>query len=62
MQTVRFFEMMIDTIENGVEISKAISDEFNIQLPEDFDLNDSFPMLCEKTGYDVCSFRYEHIN
>lgn len=61
MKTVRFYDMIMDTVENGVETSRQLDVEFRLDLPEDFDLNDAFPMLCEKTGHDVCSFRYEFI-
>jgi hypothetical protein len=61
MKTIRFYDMMIDCIENGVETSKQISHEFNLDLPVDFDLDNAFDMLNEKTGYDIYSFKYEEI-
>ena len=48
-------------MENGVNTTRQISDELRLELPEDFDLNDSFDMLNEKTGLDVYSFRYEQV-
>jgi hypothetical protein len=62
VKTIRFYDMMMDCIENGIETTKAISAEFTVELPEDFDLNDSFSMLEEKTGYkDIFSFRHEEV-
>jgi hypothetical protein len=61
MKTIRFYDMMIDCIENGVETSKQISHEFNLDLPVDFDLDNAFDMLNEKTGCDIYSFKYEEI-
>lgn len=61
MKTVRFYDLMVDCVENGVNTTRKISDELRLELPEDFDLNDSFDMLNEKTGLDVYSFRYEQV-
>ena len=61
MKTVRFYDLMVDCVENGVNTTRQISDELRLELPEDFDLNDSFDMLNEKTGLDVYSFRYEQV-
>jgi len=61
MKTVRFYDLMVDCVENGVNTTRQISDELRLELPEDFDLNESFDMLNEKTGLDVYSFRYEQV-
>lgn len=62
MRTVVFYDMILDCVENGIETTKTIFAEFPIDLPEDFDLNDSFHMLEEKTGYkDIFSFRYKEV-
>jgi hypothetical protein len=63
MKTVRFYDMVIDCIENGVETTRVIQEELRLELPEDFDLDDSFSMLEDKTGHrDIFSFRYEQVN
>ena len=61
MKTVRFYDLMVDCVENGIETTRALTHEFRLDLPEDFDMCDAFPMLCEKTGYDIWSFRYENV-
>lgn len=53
--------MVIDCIEDGIETTKVIQEELKLELPEDFDLNEAFGMLNEKTGCDVCSFKYENV-
>jgi len=62
MKTVRFYDLMVDILENGTFTTEQISSEFTIQLPEDFDLDYAFDMLSGKAGQDVCSFRYEYVN
>ena len=62
MKTVRFYDLMVDILENGTFTTEQISSEFTIELPEDFDLNYAFDMLSGKAGQDVCSFRYEYIS
>lgn len=62
MQVVRFYDLMVDILENGEYTTSQIASEFTIELPEDFDLNYAFDILSEKTGQDVCSFSYNHIN
>lgn len=62
MKTVRFYDLMIDILENGEYTTSQIANEFTIELPEDFDLNYAFDLLSEKTNKEVCSFRYNHIN
>lgn len=62
MKTVRFYNLMVDILEDGEYTTSQIISEFTIELPEDFDLNDAFDILSEKTGQDVCSFRYDNIN
>lgn len=62
MKTVRFYELMVDILENDVFTTEQISSEFTIELPEDFDLDYAFDMLSGKVGQDVCSFRYEYVN
>jgi|SanBayMetagenome_1026888.scaffolds.fasta_scaffold01871_4 hypothetical protein len=60
MKTVRFYNMMIDCVENGINTVRELGAEFRVDLPEDFDLNDAFGILTEKTGYEeIFSFRYE---
>ena len=54
--------MVIDCIEDGIETTKVIQEELKLELPEDFDLDDSFGILEDKTGYkDIFSFRYEEV-
>ena len=62
MKTIRFYDLMVDILENDVFTTEQIASEFTISLPEDFDLDYAFDMLSGKTGQDVCSFRYEYIN
>jgi hypothetical protein len=62
MKTVRFYDLMVDILENGEYTTSQIANGFTIQLPEDFDLNYAFDMLSQKAGQDVCSFRYEYVN
>lgn len=61
MKTIRFYEMTADFMENDVYSTKELTHEFRLELPEDFDLDDAFGILSEKTGCDVCSFRYENV-
>lgn len=61
MKTIRCYDVMIDVLENDVYTTRQISDEFNISVDQDFDLNNMFDILAGKTGLDVCSFRYEEI-
>jgi hypothetical protein len=61
MKTVRFYDMVIDCIENGVETTRQLENELRLELPQDFDLNEAFDMLNQQTGCDVFSFRYENI-
>jgi len=62
MKTVRFYDMVVDCIEDGIETTKVIQEELKLELPEDFDLDDSFGILEDKTGYkDIFSFRYEEV-
>lgn len=61
MNTVRFYDLMVDCVENGIETTRQLAHEFRLDLPQDFDILDAFPILCEKTGYDINSFRYETI-
>ena len=62
MKTIRFYNLMVDVLENGEYTTHQIANEFSLDLPEEFDLNYAFDMLSEKTGQDVCSFRYENVN
>lgn len=62
MKTVRFYDLMADVLENGEYTTRQLSDEFSVDLPEDFDLDFAFDILSEKTGQDVCSFSYQNIN
>ena len=61
MKTVRFYDLMADCVENGENTTRQLANEFSLNLPEDFDISDVFPVLCEKTGEEVYSFRYEFI-
>lgn len=61
MKTIRCYDVMIDVLENDIYTTRQISDEFNISVDQDFDLNDMFDILTDKTGLDVFSFRYEEI-
>lgn len=61
MKTIRFYDMVIDCFENGVETTRQLENELRLQLPQDFDLNEAFDMLNQETGCDVCSFKYENV-
>lgn len=61
MRVVRFYDLMVDCVENGENTTRQLANEFSLVLAEDFDLCDVFPVLCQKTGEDVYSFRYEFI-
>ena len=61
MKTVRFYDLMVDVMENGEFTVAQISSEFTVEMQEDFDLNTAFDILSGKSGQQVCSFRYEYI-
>lgn len=61
MKTVRFYDLVVDIFENNEFTTAQISNEFSIELAEDFDLDHAFDILSGKVGQDVCSFRYEII-
>ncbi len=57
MKTIRFYNMLT---ENVMDNSSIIS-ELRLTMPLDFDLNDMFDVLSQKTGYPIDSFSYETI-
>lgn len=61
MKTVRFYNLFAERMENDVFTSHQMANELMIELPEDFDLDNAFEILTEKTGQDICSFSYENI-
>ena len=48
MKTVRFYDLMVDILENDVFTTQQIASEFTISLPEDFDLDYAFDMPTSK--------------
>ena len=59
MKTIKFFNMFVEKIDNDIISRSAISNEFTIDLPEDFDLDYAFDMLSEKIGQTIDAFSYE---
>lgn len=65
---VRFFDVVIDKLQDGQSSLVELNEEFRLLVP-DRDLNDVLERTENKadmvdavskhTGHDVCSFRYE---
>lgn len=65
---VRFFDVVIDKLQDGKSSLVELNDEFRLSVP-DRDLSDVLERTENKadmidavsnhTGYDVCSFGYE---
>lgn len=67
---VRFYDIVIDSIENGQNTLKELGQDVRLHI-HDRDFNDAveraeyigdmMEMISKHTGMDVCSFRYETV-